>query len=231
MSLTWHGCHTKPVGPSQRSSTGNTQSWVGSPASWTARRDEILASVYPGSIDLQRWVEARGSRVLKRRAVVARYLVDRLQQTAHRTSRLVSVESYELLRLDRFIVLAQAAHQSPAEVMQDLGVYDYTRLKRVPPALPGWPRRASRELPRTRVAETLKGLRVYTGASIDLVAREIGRTHAHVRNIEKGRFDPRVVDLVLMADAYNVTITTVLVVAGLGSPPYYRSAGLGIRRR
>ena len=181
-----------------------------SPLLWVERRDQILAITSRGGPHAAAWRRANQKRVARRRDAVTRFVRDELSSLSGLDAESIPAQP----RLSDLRLLADLAQKSLAELMRALEIEDYERLDRRPPIAATWPRpRYAGTLLRERVGEVVGALRVLTGASVDVAGREIGRTHSHVRNIENGRYEPQVSDIVLMADAYNVTLATVLRLA------------------
>lgn len=178
------------------------------PLLWVERRDQILAITSRGGIHAAAaWRRANQERVARRRDAVARFVRDRLSSLSGLDPENIPAQP----RLSDLRLFADLAQVSPGELICGLEIEDYERLERRQPIAAIWPQpQCTGALLRERVGEVVGALRVLTGASVDVAGREIGRTHSHVRNIERGRYEPQLADIALMADAYNVTVATIL---------------------
>lgn len=173
------------------------------PLTWDERRDQILATTGSGW-DYDAWNHERDRRVTRRIEEVNEFLRVQLL-LSHRPL------AGRALRLADVLRFANRAAVHPVEMWRPFAAADYERLDRKPPATPTWPNGGPPGASaRERLGTVLETLRRFTGASLETVGREIGRTFSHVRNVERARFDVAVADIVLMSDAYCVCVSTVL---------------------
>jgi hypothetical protein len=178
-----------------------------SKAEWGRRRDAALAVVEQPLSHFESLPD-RDARVNRRRREVIRLVNRRIGDRCPA----LDERNPPRIPLSTFLEMARRLNLAPGAILCDLGWLDYTRGRRQDTDWVVWPDPgpAAAAPARMRVGRALEGLRRFTGASLETVGREIGRTFSHVRNLERGRYEPDVVELVLLGDAYHVTLGTIL---------------------